>query len=378
MPKNVPLHLPTNYRGTGHKKIGRMRFLIPLVPVVVVAWLIGPGSFWPGLSLPELFAPDQPAASRHQGNYFPAPTYGAPSLPGTTATTAAFITGLENLPAFLQDTAVEDNLRLDDAGNLMVDVAVRNLFDYFLALNGREPLSMIEQRIQAYLQHRLPPAAAARAEALLRQYLAYKLALHDMQEAEIIAGGTADIASVRTQMALDKSAREQHFSAQEAEAFFQDEDAFNADALARLEIITDPDLDAETRAERLAELDAALPAEQQQARAEAAQLQQLLALAAQTQDGVENAEDLQQLRTALAGTEAAERLQALDQERQAWARRVLQWQQERTRILEHSGLAPEDAQTALQHLRNERFDPAEQLRLAAVEATQDQTVRAER
>lgn len=368
MAQDFQQNISQNYRGTGHKKIGRTRILIPLVPVVVVAWLIWPGFSWPDFFWPEWSAPDQPAAARRQGSNFPAPAYSAPVLSGSTDTVPTFATGLENLPAFLQDTSVEDHLQVDAAGNLVVDAAVRNLFDYFLSLNGLESQAVIEQRIQAYLQHRLPPPAAAQAEALLQQYLAYKLALHDMQEAEVIAGEPVDIASVRTQMALDKAAREQHFSAPEAEAFFQAEDAFNADALARLEIVTDPALDAATRADQLAQLDAALPAEQQQARAEAAQLQQLLALAAQTQNGVENAENLQQMRTALAGPEAAERLQALDQERQAWERRVRQWQQERSRILEHSGLAPEDAQAALEQLRNERFDPVERLRLSGIEA----------
>ena len=102
-----------------------------------------------------------------------------------------------------------------------------------------------------------------------------------------------------------------------------------------------------------------------------------MALAAQAQTGVENAKNLQQMRTALAGPEAAERLQALDQERQAWERRVREWQQERTRILEHSGLAPEDAHAALQQLRNEWFDPAERLRLSGIETMQDQSARAD-
>lgn len=368
MVQNIPQNISQNYRGTGHKKIGRTRILIPLVPVVVVAWLIGPGFFWPDFFWPEWSAPDQPAAARRQGSHFPAPAYGAPVLPGSADTAPTFTTGLENLPAFLQDTSVEDHLHVDTAGNLIVDAAVRNLFDYFLSLNGLESQAVIEQRIQAYLQHRLPPPAAAQADALLQQYLAYKLALHSMQEAEVVAGEPVDVASVRTQMALDKAAREQHFSAPEAEAFFQAEDAFNADALARLDIVTDPDLDATTRTERLAQLDAALPAEQQQARAEAAQLQQLLALAAQTQNGSENAENLQQMRTALAGPEAAGRLQILDQERQAWERRVREWQQERSRILKHSGLAPEDAQAALDQLRHERFDPVERLRLSGIGA----------
>ena len=353
-----------DYRGNLCNKIRIHRILILLAPAVVAVWVIG---------LP-FQQPDHSRIAAEPDATFVADA-ATPTASNAASTLPVFVTGLENLPAYLQDTAVEDNLRADDNGHLIVDVAVRNLFDYFLSLNGRESQDNIVQRIRAYLQYHLPATAAEEGEQLLQQYLAYQTELSDIQSAQLQPGTQPDLALIRTQMALDLAARQRHFSPTEADAFFQDEDAYNADMLARLEIVTNTEMDAHTKTQQLAQLDNALPDDQQRTRNDAIRLQQVMVLTSTSSGDITSENDLQSQLITLAGPEAAERLQQLARERQAWDARVQSWLQERARLLDQSGLAQADAHAMLEAQRNERFDPAERLRVVAAESVQNQPAR---
>jgi lipase chaperone LimK len=61
---------------------------------------------------------------------------------------------------------------LDASGRLLVDPALRRLFDSFLR-NGGAAAAPREQELRAYLKRRLAPAALAQAESLAGDYLRY-------------------------------------------------------------------------------------------------------------------------------------------------------------------------------------------------------------
>jgi lipase chaperone LimK len=276
-----------------------------------------------------------------------------PAVPSDAATGAA----LPALPASLAGTEVDGGFVVDADGLLVVRRDALDLFDYFLAASGEEPLSVIRVRITREIESRLRPEAQPAALDLLERYLAYREALRSLFESEDLANQ-----SLERRFQRIRELRREHFRAHEREVLFAaEEERWRVD-LERQRIAKDPDLAPEERAARLAALDAELPDDVRQAREIA------LAAVALREDeaslraaGASDAE-IHALREQRFGAEAADRLAALDQRRVRWERRVDAWRDERAQLLEAGATAEEIAER-----RARRFEGPELRRLEAVE-----------
>lgn len=91
-----------------------------------------------------------------------------PSSPKNTALP------LQTLPASFRGTTVDGVFRLDANGNLLISEDIRQIFDYFLAAVGEEPLATSVERLRAYITEQLSANAREQALTLLNQYLDYK------------------------------------------------------------------------------------------------------------------------------------------------------------------------------------------------------------
>lgn len=290
----------------------------------------------------------------------------------TAAKTAHFVTGLEGLPKSLSGTEVDGELEADANGHLIISNGVRRVFDYFLSTMGEEPLETILARIRAYIRHKLPATAAAEAEQLLDNYIAYKKSLDGVQQASSgMPSGQMDLDAIRNQMQQVKSLRTQYFSAEVIAAFFGDEDAYDSYTLARLSVLQNNKLSPAQRAQQLAALEAQLPASIQGAMKTVNQFQNLEALTKDWKQRGGNAAELRQIRENLVGAEAADRLETLDKQRSAWDQRMNTWYGERAAILANASLSEQDRQRELDALRTSRFSEAEQVRVKALERMHD-------
>ncbi|AJD48587.1 lipase chaperone [Isoalcanivorax pacificus W11-5] len=268
--------------------------------------------------------------------------------------------GLGALPASLEGTDVDGELRSDAQGNLIIGNEIRRVFDYFLATLGEEDIESIKARIALHLHQHLPESAARQAWELLIRYLDYGEALAALPPHD------GSVKSMHEVLVQRRDMRTAWLGQEVAEAFFAQDDAFDAYSLARVTVQQDDSLSAEEKQQRQRELEAMLPPEMREARermrAPVEVAQQVEALRAQ---GGSEA-DVRRLREQTFGSAAADRLEQLDRERAAWDQRYADWRAERQAI-EQSGLAQEDQARALEDAMARRFSEQEQRRVQALD-----------
>jgi lipase chaperone LimK len=240
------------------------------------------------------------------------------------------------------------------------------LFDYYLSAIGEKPLEAIRTEIERELAQRLKPEAAAEAKRLLARYLAYKHDLIEVEKNAQAAGGSPQ--AIRNRFTLMQDARRRHFSEREIQAMFGDSDARDMDAIARLEIAQDASLNNEQKRERLAQLDATLPAAVREDRDEPLKVLRLEEAAQNLRAKGASDDDIYRMRAAALSPEAAARMAQVDREDREWRDRVAAYLVERNQLLADSKLPESERQNLLAQLQQGRFTPEEQRRLPAWEA----------
>jgi lipase chaperone LimK len=258
----------------------------------------------------------------------------------------------------LRGTVVDGDSRVDASGQLRVDQRLRDLFDYYLSTSGECSPAQIRLSLQEELMRRLPAAQFAQTLALFDRYLAYL-------QAQASGPGSGASGSLSSRMSKLHQLRSHYFSAAQTHGLFADSDRADSFELARRAILADPALDAFSRQSRLAALEAGLPAELRAMRA--ASMQALTLARADRLLRLQGASDQQVFaqRQRMAGTLAAERLVALDQERSMWRRRIHNYRAARQTLRDDTGLSAEARRAALQALRINLFTEQERLRLPA-------------
>lgn len=313
------------------------------------------------LYLNPLAPSSQPTAQPLPGQMsVPAAAPLTPVEPTPAATESA---ALSSLPPSFAGTAVDGQFRLDDAGNLLISMDIRRIFDYFLSAYGEERIQTSITRLQAYIRSQLDEPAEGQALALLEQYLDYKRQLIQLEKD---LPQMASLEAMRQREQAVQNLRASIFSPEAHQAFFAQEEAYNQFTLQRLAIRHDQLLNEQQKAEAMDRLRATLPEDMQEMlvpQLQAELRQQTAALQAQGAAP----EQIRQLRLQLVGAEATARLEALDQRRQQWQQRLDAYRQEKARIEANSGLSEEDRQAAIASLAEERFDERERLRLDAAE-----------
>jgi lipase chaperone LimK len=266
----------------------------------------------------------------------------------------------------LDGTTPDGNIKTASDDVLIVDAELGRLFDYYLAAVGEKPLDAIRAEIENELDRQLKPQAARAAKHLLARYLDYKRALSDVEQSAQLAGGSADAA--RGRLAAMQQVRARFFSAAENQGLFGFDDAYDMDAITRLEIGQDNTLSTVQKQEKLAALDAALPPAMREARDAPLKIIKLEEAVAKMRAKGASEDDIYRMRAANLSSEAAARFAEVDQEETAWKNRIAAYLAERNQLMSNTVNLPEpDRQVALQQLRQTRFNADEQRRLAAYE-----------
>lgn len=260
--------------------------------------------------------------------------------------------------AFAQDGS------LGQSGGTLPYAELRRMFDYYLSAVGEKSIAEITLEIQRVIDKEIPATKAAAAKRLLTQYLDYKRALVELEKDPKLAG--AGLQAIRQRFIRMQDARAKFFSAEEEHGLFALEDAYDRDALARLEVDQNPALSASQKREQLAALDAAMPVALREDR-EAPRIVLKLEEKAQAMRAAGASEDdIYRMRAKALDPQAASRLAEVDREEKAWKDRIAAYLNERNRVLASS--KPEsDKQLALGQLQQTQFSEEERLRLPAYE-----------
>ena len=263
----------------------------------------------------------------------------------------------DTAPASLRGTDEDGSLTADQSGNLVVGPEILAFFDYHLSATGELSPATLRARILARIQARLPERAAGQATTLLDRYLAYREATRRL----------SDDGDSAARLDALHHLRQRIFGDDDTARLFGDQERTDAVALAEQRVHQDPSLSPEERSRRLAELEQGLPEAVRVARARAT-----LPLREQEEEASRRAagqsdEEIRGYRVATVGEAAADRLEVLDAQRDAWAQRLKAYRAARAAIAAKTS-DPAAQKAAEAQLLEASFNPQERLRVAALDA----------
>jgi lipase chaperone LimK len=264
-------------------------------------------------------------------------------------------------PASLRDTDIDGSLAVDADGKLLVTPALRRFFEYFFVASGEESDDRIRERIETEIDARLSGAAQGAAADLLDRYLSYRERGRSLADGELPGG------DLMARVDALRRLRRESFGEHDAAALFADEEAALAVAAEQHRIAADPTLSEDERVSRLAALEAELPEPIRSARAAVTGPLRLAREEAALRAAGGAPEEIQALREDAVGSEAAQRLAGLDQQRAEWQARVDAYRQERATIDADASLDATQRDAALDALRGRHFTGPELLRIRALD-----------
>lgn len=264
------------------------------------------------------------------------------------------------------DLAATQAIRPADQALGLAYAELRRMFDYYLSAVGEQSIEAITQQIRSELDRSLPPAQASAAKRLLALYLEFKRALVDLEKKPDLAG--TGVQAIRKRFLAMQDLRAHYFSEQETQGMFGFDDAYDMDAIARLEVDQTPGLSDAQKKAKYAALDAAMPAALREEREAPRVVIRLEEMAQAMRAKGASEDDIYRMRTNELNPEAAARLAEVDREELAWKARITDYLSERNKLLKTHADSPEsERQMALSQLQQSRFDENERRRLPAYE-----------
>jgi lipase chaperone LimK len=285
------------------------------------------------------------------------PGEAAPVAPGAVGAAAPgfFVPSMEG---------TERDGSLGQSGGTLPYAELRRMFDYYLSAVGEKSIAEITLEIQRVIDKEIPATKAAAAKRLLTQYLDYKRALVELEKDPKLAG--AGLQAIRQRFTRMQDARARFFSAEEEHGLFAFEDAYDRDALARLEVDQNPALSASQKREQLAAMDAAMSPALRADRDAPRMVLKLEEKAQAMRAAGASDDDIYRMRAKALDPQAASRLAEVDREEKAWKERIALYLNERSKLLT-SNKPEADKQLALAQLQQAQFTEEERLRLPAYE-----------
>ena len=252
---------------------------------------------------------------------------------------------------------------LKEANNeLIVDAELGHMFDYYLNALGEKNLAAIEVEAERELRRKLSPAAAEQARRLMGRYLDYKRALAEVDKNPAIKGTTAE--AVRGRLLAMQKVRAKFFSPKENEGLFGFSDAYDRDAVARLEIADDKTLSEAEKAKRYAAVDAARPPAVREAQDAPLQLVRMEQEAQRIRAAGGSEQDVYQMRAKAVSADVAAGLAELDQQEAQWKAKYAAYKAEQGKL---QALPEANRLAALQQFKQSNFNMEDHRRLAMEE-----------
>ncbi|MGJ3254885.1 MAG: lipase secretion chaperone [Alcanivorax sp.] len=269
-------------------------------------------------------------------------------------------------PASLVGTQVDGNLQVTADGDLLINPAIRQVFDYFLTALGQESLDDIRARLAGHLADQLPPKAAQQAWKLYEQYMGLREAMEQLPEHD------GSVAAMRAAIRQRHDMQQACLGPEVADAFYGLDMTYDRYMIERQALLEDEGLAAEQRDRQLTNLEQNLPQGMQKmlndTRAPVWLEQRTQALREQGASAAE----IRALREQTFGAQAVERFEALEQQRQDWEERYGEYRKQRQQLI-NSGLSHTDQQVALARLQQQLFEDKELARVQALDRINTQT-----
>ncbi|MFE8072315.1 lipase secretion chaperone [Marinobacteraceae bacterium S3BR75-40.1] len=165
----------------------------------------------------------------------------------------------------LEGTDIDGALTADAAGNLVVNLGVRDFFDYFLNTVGEVPPEEAIAQMHALMKANLPASAVNQGMALLGKYLNFKRDALELARQPLDQARKDDpdyqLEQLKAAMHSMETLRRETFTEAEREAFFGMEEAYAEYTVKSLEIQRRDDLSPQQKQDMLAYAREQLPEE---------------------------------------------------------------------------------------------------------------------
>ena len=242
--------------------------------------------------------------------------------------------------AGLQGSAIDGRLAQDASGELIVDDALKGYFDYLLLVEDLWGMHRLKEWFALYATQKLDIEAAQQAFDIFNNYIDYLSAIENIQppyfEQEQIAYLLVDrshnvfIEKIKPELQTFINQRQQirnQFLSEEVQSqFFDEEDKVLIDAINK----TDDQVLYETASiSEYSGNESAVRDNFRQYR-----FSHYQKVKQRTKHTIVNANELLDSRVALFGSDAAERLETLDQKRRQWRQRLESFKKDQAAILE--------------------------------------------
>lgn len=285
------------------------------------------------------------------------------------------------LPRSLQNSGTPAELDVDENGQLVVNIKVRNLFDYYLSALGEESEAELIERIKRELSV-LPPDAHARATDILKGYLSYKTAMDEYLELNpVLAIESAKLSpqeirqyekNILSEKIRLRFIRNEHMDSETIFAFYDVEDRHDS-YISALDAITDNAVLSDD--ERWREQEIAL-----QQMPEWFQVQEKRKIQRSRLNSLDRAAmtaaEFNQRRLEIVGPEAAARLEALDKQRSEWDARVSAFNNEKAALEQQWGGSDSAGYLqAVEALQRQSFSETELMRIQGQEELREELLR---
>jgi len=277
------------------------------------------------------------------------------------------------LPQSLRDTSIPFNLTIDAKGNLLPDLNLRILFDYFLTTVGEESNERVIERLKELLVNNLPSSASTEALEILQSYIDLTKAIIELQQGIAhqteaphgLAGNYAEMHRLQQQL------RKEFLSDSIYEAFYADEDKRAEYSLQTIKIRQRTDINEQEKQRLMDELLDNLPAEARERKINERDRDLLAQRVEAAQRNGATGGEIFQMRSDVIGAEAAERFAKADAQAALWDNRVKDYRAQRQEILDLSYLSVEAKQAQITELQKQAFDEREQLRINVIDRMED-------
>lgn len=264
----------------------------------------------------------------------------------------------------LQGTDIDGALRADANGNLIVDLHVKDFFDYFLSTVGEVSPETAVAQMEKLARDSLPPKALNQAMTLLGQYLDYKekaLSL-SRQPINVPADQQTPQFQLQTlQSSLDKlkQLRRETLPDDAVQAFFGLQEAYGDYTIKTLQIEQRQDLTDSEKAQMIAEARDNLPPIIRRTQVQLTQSAEQAAAIAKVERTATSPDDAaEQLRQMGVDGNQIQHVVTYMSAQKQFNQDYATYQQDKQEI-EQAGLAPGDKAKALQDLLQRDFSSEE-------------------
>lgn len=276
---------------------------------------------------------------------------------------------LASLPASLKDSQLPSSLDIDNNGDLIVNMKVKNLFEFYLSAMGEDTLEDCIARIRHNLQGQLSFAALSQATEILEGYIQYRNHIGEIKN-DFMARypqGSYQIATVKEMKDVARESRSLFLSEVAINAFYQKEDEYDEVMLERVAIKSNNSLSKEEKISLLNNLKDNSPQWMLEQEKQATLISTVQKQETTIRENGGTQEDVQALRVESYGEEAAANLHKLDLSRAKWNERVEAYRNEAAPALNSNQYSKQEQHQILNDLRHQYFTGPELIRIQSLD-----------